>query len=36
MRALKFVIGLVTYNSAYTYKLQLKTIIVEIGSKASC
>ena len=28
MRALEFITGHVTYNSAYTYKFQLKTTIV--------
>ena len=28
MRALKFITGHVIYNPAYTYKFQLKTIIV--------
>ena len=28
MRALKFIIGHVTYNQAYTYKFQLKTTMI--------
>ena len=29
MRAFKFITGHMIYNSAYTYKFQLKTTIVE-------